>query len=851
MTNPKIALASDTPYLPHTMVAMLSVLENAKKPVSVNILGDEFSADAKKAVEAACRRSGAADLVFHDIERLLPRERRLRDWTRTIMARLHIPNLIDGRVLYLDSDTFAFADISPLFEMDLGDSLIGAVRDFGVFLKFERSHAFAIRETRNAERVTHPFPRHDYFNSGVMLFDCNRIRQNDGIMSSLVNVDGLGDHVFPDQDHLNLVFRNRVSFLHPSWNAFYGLTRHTVRIARRVMPREAVHDLRRPKIIHYVAGPKPWTPFELRWLPKTSVMLKRIPRYLEYRYNERRLLAPYRALIERAVRGAAAAPAPLGARPGRAGETEDGIQIALCTDMAYLRHAWVAMASVIERASVPVTVHLLGDGLTGRAVEKLAAACRDLAGARLVHSDVTEALTEAQSKNHCSRATMGRMLLPHLAEGRVLYLDSDTIAYADVRPLFEKNMGTAKIAAARDYTVLGTFRKDCARGVSEFREQIDLMSPLPVFEYVNCGVILMDCSAIRRDADVMDRLADMSAASGRRLQDQDMLNYIFKNQVHFLSHSWNSMWGQSRRMARIARATLPAGPDHRAVPPRIVHFIGPRKPWDELGAQGVNLFGAKTLAATLRYKMAARRLSRFLDEGRDAALPAAPAVRQSAAARAGGVDDERLQVAISADSAFVKPALVAMASMLRHSLSPVRVHFLGDGLSDLDRKAAEAACHRFEDAQIVHHDMTEMLKDAPSIEHLPRAAMGRALLPKVTGGGWTDSSLGRGHADLRRHHAALSGRHAGPSAGGGSGLRDPGRVQAPPRARGAQVPRAGRADESARDHGLLQLGRHASRQRRHRPGTLRRHGRHPFAEADALSRSGLSEPDIQGARRVS
>ena len=272
------------------------------------------------------------------------------------------------------------------------------------------------------------------------------------------------------------------------------------------------------------------------------------------------------------------------------------------------------------------------------------------------------------------------------------------------------------------------------------------MKPSPIFEYFNSGVILMDCSAIKKDADVMARMADISAVSGFSFPDQDLLNSIFKNQVHFLDHSWNCLWGQSRRMARIARATLPVGSEHTATRAKIVHFVGPRKPWEAFGWKGwSSMSEAKTLAATMRYRMAARRLSTHLDVGDADARPKAPIPQAAdrpvasdqtpAPERRGDGGDGRLQVAISTDSAFLKPALVAMASMLGHCTVPVRVHFLGDGLSDAERGAADAAAARHAQAQIVHHDMTEMLKDAPAIGHLPRAAMARALLPQVTGGG--------------------------------------------------------------------------------------------------------------------
>ena len=293
---------------------------------------------------------------------------------------------------------------------------------------------------------------------------------------------------------------------------------------------------------------------------------------------------------------------------------QNGIQIALCADTAFLKHAWIAMASAIEQAAAPVSVHLLGDGLASGAVERLSAACRELADARLVHHDVTEMLAGARLRGGSSRTTMGRLFLPQLVEGRVLYLDADTLTCADISPLFGMDMGTAKVAAVRDYTVLGTFRKGPSVGQSVFADQIDLMRPLPVFMYFNAGVVLMDCSAIRRDGEIMRRMADVSAVSGFRLLDQDMLNSAFKNQVHFLDHSWNCMWGQSRRMARIARNTLPECPDRHPLPAKIVHFIGSRKPWDPLGSWCLSMSGVKMLPAVYRYRMAERRLSKFLAE---------------------------------------------------------------------------------------------------------------------------------------------------------------------------------------------------------------------------------------------
>ena len=118
----------------------------------------------------------------------------------------------------------------------------------------------------------------------------------------------------------------------------------------------------------------------------------------------------------------------------------------------------------------------------------------------------------------------------------------------------------------------------------------------------------MDCTAIKRDVDI-------PAASEWRLPEADLLNSTFKNQVHYLHHSWNCMWGRSGHLAWIARNTLPECPDKYGTPAKIVHFTGARKPWDPLGSWCLSMSGAKTLPAIHRYRMAERRLSKFLGEG--------------------------------------------------------------------------------------------------------------------------------------------------------------------------------------------------------------------------------------------
>ena len=132
----------------------------------------------------------------------------------------------------------------------------------------------------------------------------------------------------------------------------------------------------------------------------------------------------------------------------------DRIKIALATDMRVLRPTLVAMMSAVRHALRPITVHLLGYALTEPAWELAESACRALPGTKLIRHDVTDALDAIPSSGPTPKTCLGLLLLPGLVEGLVLYLDSDTIAHADVAPLFDLDLGGNPIAAVRDFPLL-------------------------------------------------------------------------------------------------------------------------------------------------------------------------------------------------------------------------------------------------------------------------------------------------------------------------------------------------------------------------------------------------------------
>ena len=113
--------------------------------------------------------------------------------------------------------------------------------------------------------------------------------------------------------------------------------------------------------------------------------------------------------------------------------------------------------------------------------------------------------------------------------------------------------------------------------------------------YINSGLLLMDCDAIRATEGVQDAMEDMVAAQGYPTVDQDRINIIFKGRITHLDPAWNCSWGRlalQRRDNGDLRTT--AFSKH----PIVLHFHGPNKPWQRIRMSTLK----KGMLSTWRYR---------------------------------------------------------------------------------------------------------------------------------------------------------------------------------------------------------------------------------------------------------
>lgn len=194
-----MVLITDANYMDFTRVAINSAKQN-KCPQSVYHIY-VMTVDISDSDVEALKALAAADVSIT----ILPQRETdlfyIRDThvSKASLLKYYIaealPNL--EKVLYLDSDILVLRDLNALYQTDVQNVYLAAVKDPSWF--FENTHVLEL----NLEE------RGFYFNSGVMLMNLAKFRA-DGLLQKLEDFTNNNFRTYMDQDALNVVVEKDV-----------------------------------------------------------------------------------------------------------------------------------------------------------------------------------------------------------------------------------------------------------------------------------------------------------------------------------------------------------------------------------------------------------------------------------------------------------------------------------------------------------------------------------------------------------------------------------------------------------------------------------------------------------------
>ena len=243
-------------YIKYMEVMLTSLLINNKDyKINFNVLQDDFTIEMKESFNKKFKKYSNLEINYLDISSSLFSEfPTLGHLVIATYYRILTPEILTkfNKVLYLDVDLIIDGDILKLWNTNIEDYTVAAVREESV--------------EANENRLGIP-KNQKYFNAGVLLMNLKKIREEkffERIMKYLKqNQETI---LYSDQDVLNAVFYNSWLELEEKWNY------HNYFVIKRNSKLELI-NLDKPIIIHYTGPIKPWEP------EATSVLKGK---YLEY-----------------------------------------------------------------------------------------------------------------------------------------------------------------------------------------------------------------------------------------------------------------------------------------------------------------------------------------------------------------------------------------------------------------------------------------------------------------------------------------------------------------------------------------------------------------------------------------
>jgi len=170
--------------------------------------------------------------------------------------RLKISDLLDDydKAIYFDVDVIINGDLTEIYDVDLSDNYIGAVKH-SPNRKWDKIKSYKINKG-------------EYFNAGVQLINLKQLRK-DNMVDKLMS---LISENFPvlDQDLLNVACVNKVKFMPLRFNFLIKILMHfDVKDARQFYGVEFNEAQKAPLVIHYANPEKPWNfynmPYQEYW----------------------------------------------------------------------------------------------------------------------------------------------------------------------------------------------------------------------------------------------------------------------------------------------------------------------------------------------------------------------------------------------------------------------------------------------------------------------------------------------------------------------------------------------------------------------------------------------------------
>lgn len=260
-----VVLSANNGFVPYLSTMLESILRHANpsRGYDIIILHRDISAENQQRmkIQAAlyphCSvRFANVQQYFDSLKLFVNQHLSIETYYRLVVQEL-MPDY--DKVLYLDSDMVAECDVADLYDIVVGENLIGAAKDIDIAGQVKTNPE--MRDyVLNQIGLKDPF---EYFQAGVLILNLKELRKLI-TADELLKIASENEWKCHDQDVLNYVCKGRVYYIPQKWNVMMiwkeqGRSREDfLKKAPAGLYFEWQNARKKPLMVHFAGYQKPW-----------------------------------------------------------------------------------------------------------------------------------------------------------------------------------------------------------------------------------------------------------------------------------------------------------------------------------------------------------------------------------------------------------------------------------------------------------------------------------------------------------------------------------------------------------------------------------------------------------------
>ena len=248
--------------------------------------------------------------------------------------------------------------------------------------------------------------------------------------------------------------------------------------------------------------------------------------------------------------------------PTNTNEVKKIVPIFYACDDTFVKYTIVSIKSLIENASKDrlYKIYILNTGVSDKMVEETEKLIQDGVEIKFVNIRglVEKTSDKLPLRDYYSKTTYFRFYIADLFPeyDKAIYIDSDTVVLGDMADLYDTEIGDCYVAACNEQAMVQT---------EVYGNYVEKVMGIDRNNFFNAGLLLINCRAFRENKVLEQFLTMLGIYTFLVTQDEDYLNVICHNKVHWLHQGWNTeVYGK-----------IPVKDEEI----KILHYIMVAKPW--------------------------------------------------------------------------------------------------------------------------------------------------------------------------------------------------------------------------------------------------------------------------------